>query len=216
MGAAEFMVQQVRKYPGEVAIYAAGALTNVALAVRMDPSFAANARELIIMGGYIDVNLLQTTGSVLLADLQSDINLIIDPEAAKIALTADFPKITISGDVSNQVMSTQEFLDEIYEVKNPYTELMFNFYGTLFPFWDETAAALLLDPSLALNSTSFYIDVDTSYSSPNYGNIHGYQKALAPKAQSLREVNYVLEIDEAGLKAQIKKAVQYPVSCADL
>jgi hypothetical protein len=34
-----------------------------------------------------------------------------------------------------------------------------------------------------------YLDVDTSYGSPSYGNIHVYQKALAP--QGIREVNYV-------------------------
>lgn len=216
MSAAEFMVQQVRKYPGEVSIYSAGALTNIALAVRMDPSFASNAKELVIMGGYIDVNLLQTTGSVLLADLNSDINLMIDPEASKIAFTADFPNITFAGNVANQVMSTQSFLNELHEVVNPYTDLIYNYYGTQFPFWDETAAALMLDPSLALNSTSFYVDVDTSYASPSYGNIHAYQKALAPRGQDLKKVNYVLEIDEAGLKAQIKKAVQQPPTCADL
>lgn len=76
------MIEQVRKYPGEISIYAAGALTNVALAVRMDPDFAKNCRELVIMGGYIDVNLLQTTGSVMQADWNSDINLMIDPEGS--------------------------------------------------------------------------------------------------------------------------------------
>jgi inosine-uridine nucleoside N-ribohydrolase len=113
-------------------------------------------------------------------------------------------------------MSTQDFLDEIYEVKNPYSTLVYNHYGTEFPFWDETAAALMLDPSIALNATSFYIDVDTSYSSPTYGNIHAYQEALMPKAQDLRTVNYVLEVDGDKLKAMIKKAVQYPPSCAQL
>ncbi|KAI7486467.1 nucleoside hydrolase [Hortaea werneckii] len=216
ISAAEFMVQSVRKYPGEVSIYSAGALTNIALAIRMDPSFASNAKELVIMGGYIDVNLLQTTGSVLLADLQSDINLMIDPEASKIAVKADFPNITFAGNVANQVMATRSFLDELYEVKNVYTELAYTRYNTDFPFWDETAAALMVDPSLALNTTSFYVDVDTAYGSPSYGNIHAYQEALAPTAQELRKVNYVLEIDGEGLKEQIKKAVQQPPACADL
>lgn len=216
MRAAEFMVKMVRKYPGEVSIYSGGALTNVALAVRMDPTFASNARELVQMGGYIDVNLLQTTGSVLLADLNSDINLMIDPEASKIALSADFPSITIAGNVANQVMPTQDLLDEIHEVVNPYTNLVYNQYPTQFPFWDETAAALMIDPNLATNSTSFYIDVDTSYASPTYGNIHAYQEALAPTAQDLRKVNYVLEVDGERLKDQIKKAVQYPPTCGDL
>lgn len=213
ISAAEFLVQQVRKYPGEISIYAAGAMTNVALAARMDPNFAKNAKELVVMGGYLDVNLLQTTGTVLLADLQSDINLMIDPEGSKMALSAEFPKITICGNVANQVMSSQDFLDEIYEVKNPYSDLMYTYYGTQFPFWDETAAAVMVDSSLVKNSTKFYLDVDTSYGSPTYGNIHAYQKALAPTAQPLQEVNFVLEIDGEAFKKQIKASVQYPPKC---
>jgi hypothetical protein len=57
--AASFMVEQVHKYPGQVSIYAAGALTNIALAVRMDEEFASLAKELVIMGGYVDVNMYQ-------------------------------------------------------------------------------------------------------------------------------------------------------------
>lgn len=57
--AASFMVEQVHKYPGQVSIYAAGALTNIALAVRLDEHFAGLAKELVIMGGYVDVNMLQ-------------------------------------------------------------------------------------------------------------------------------------------------------------
>ena len=218
ISAAEFMVQSVRKYPGQVSIYAAGAMTNIALAARMDPSFARNAKELVIMGGYLDVNLLQTTGSVLQADLQSDINLMIDPEASKIALTAAFPNITIVGNAANQVVSTQSFLNEIGEVRNPYSNIVKSSYGAeaYFPFWDETAAAVMVDPSLVTNSTQFFVDVDTSYASPTYGNIHAYQEALKPAAQDLRLVNYVISVDEAGVKDNIKRAVQEAVSCADL
>jgi inosine-uridine nucleoside N-ribohydrolase len=81
---------------------------------------------------------------------------MIDPEGSKIALTADFPDIIIAGNVANQVMSTQEFLDEVYEVKNPYSELMYKYYAAeaFFPFWDETAMALLADPSINTNSST--------------------------------------------------------------
>lgn len=96
---------------------------------------------------------MKATGSVNQADINSDINLMVDPEASKIALTAGFPNIVIAGSVANQVISSQEFLDEIYEVKNPYTKLMYDYYGTSFQFWDETAMAILIDPTLATNSS---------------------------------------------------------------
>lgn len=209
--AAAFMVEQVHKYPGQVTIYAAGAMTNVALAVRLDDEFASLAKELIIMGGYVDDNLLQATGSLNQADISSDINLMIDPEAAKIALTAPFPSITIAGNVANQVLSTQDFLDEIYTVQNPYTKLIYEHYGTIFPFWDETAAAIMVDASLATNTSIVYLDVDTAYGSPSYGNIHVYQKALMPP--NVREVKYVNKIDEERFKVMLKEAVQFPGSC---
>ena len=64
----------MKKYPGQVSIYTAGALTNVALAVRMDPNFAGLAKELVIMGGYVDDNLLEVTGTLNQADINSDVS----------------------------------------------------------------------------------------------------------------------------------------------
>ncbi|THW19774.1 acid protease [Aureobasidium pullulans] len=129
---------------------------------------------------------------------------MIDPEGTKIALTAPFPNITIAGNVANQVSVTQEYLDDIYKVKNPYSSLMHKYYGTIFPLWDETAAAIMLDPTIVKNTTSFYLDVDTAPSSPNYGNIHAYQEALKPTAQNLQKVNMVVSIDGNRLKKSVQ------------
>src|SRR5437016_13528109 len=48
--AAEFIVQMVRKYPGEVLLWAGGPLTNYALALKLDPSIATLAKEFVMMG----------------------------------------------------------------------------------------------------------------------------------------------------------------------
>jgi inosine-uridine nucleoside N-ribohydrolase len=79
---------------------------------------------------------------------------MIDPEASKIALTADFPEIIIAGNVANQVFPTQEFVDEVKKAGNSYSELFAKYYDLSFPFWDETAAALMVDPTLAVNQTT--------------------------------------------------------------
>jgi inosine-uridine nucleoside N-ribohydrolase len=49
----------VHKYPKQVDIYAAGALTNIAIAIMLNETFAENVKSLVIQGGYVDVNLLQ-------------------------------------------------------------------------------------------------------------------------------------------------------------
>ncbi|KAK8113230.1 hypothetical protein PG984_013756 [Apiospora sp. TS-2023a] len=213
--AAAWMVEQVRANPGEILIYSGGAFTNIAMAVRMDPEFASLTRGLVVMGGYLDsVMLGAATGRTLLeADYVSDINLKIDPEAAKIALTADFPDITIVGNGANQVFADQKFLDELVEVENPYTTLLHGNTDMTLPYWDETAMYAFLYPEHVKDSVTFYLDVDTAWSSPYYGNIIGYQEALKPAAQKLQKVKYVLEIDGDDFKNTIKRSVQHPKKC---
>ena len=71
--AANFMVEMVHQHPHQVSIFSAGALTNIALAVRMDPSFASMAKELVIMGGYVDVDMFRALGDHGQANLNSDV-----------------------------------------------------------------------------------------------------------------------------------------------
>src|ERR1700674_1691077 len=51
--AAHFLVRLVHKYPHEVTIYAGGPMTNLALAISIDPEFPQLAKELVFMGGSI-------------------------------------------------------------------------------------------------------------------------------------------------------------------
>ncbi|MCU1298180.1 MAG: hypothetical protein JWO91_2458, partial [Acidobacteriaceae bacterium] len=48
--AAHFISRMVHKYPGEVVIWAGGPMTNIALALRLDPQVATLAKELVLMG----------------------------------------------------------------------------------------------------------------------------------------------------------------------
>src|SRR3981081_4163997 len=52
--AAHFMVRLVNRYPHEVTIYAAGPMTDLALAIALDAHFAELTKELIVMGGSIN------------------------------------------------------------------------------------------------------------------------------------------------------------------
>src|SRR5262252_4569310 len=48
--AAHFLVRMVHKYPNEITIYAGGPMTNIALALSIDPQFAGLVKELVFMG----------------------------------------------------------------------------------------------------------------------------------------------------------------------
>jgi inosine-uridine nucleoside N-ribohydrolase len=63
--ASTFMIEMVHKYPGQVDIFAAGAMTNVALAIKQNATFAQNVKSIVIQGGYLDQNTLQVGISTL-------------------------------------------------------------------------------------------------------------------------------------------------------
>ena len=52
--AAHFLVRQVHAHPHLVTLYAAGPLTDIALAISIDPEFPALTKGLVMMGGSID------------------------------------------------------------------------------------------------------------------------------------------------------------------
>ncbi|KAI1865042.1 uncharacterized protein JN550_008588 [Neoarthrinium moseri] len=213
--AAAWMIEQVHKYPGEVVIYSGGALTNIALAIRMDSDFASLTKGLWIMGGFVDTNGLMFSGDTMQADINTDFNFKADPEATKIALSADFPNITLVSNAANapELFPTDALLAEVAEVRNPYTILQQKVTQTNLPFWDEATMLSLVDPSTIMNQTSFYVNVDTSFYSPTYGNIWAYQEALAPSRQTLREVNFVWQINGTAFQTALKRALQSPKTC---
>ncbi|XP_061540845.1 uncharacterized protein si:ch211-201h21.5 [Phycodurus eques] len=72
------MVRLVAENPKQVTLVALGPLTNLALAVKMDPSFPGNLKELYIMGGNME-------GAGNLTPC-SEFNFAMDPEAAYVVL----------------------------------------------------------------------------------------------------------------------------------
>ncbi|XP_051762196.1 pyrimidine-specific ribonucleoside hydrolase RihA isoform X8 [Ctenopharyngodon idella] len=76
--AASAMIRIVNANPGEVSLVATAPLTNVALAVKLDPSFPQKLKGLYIMGGNTD-----SRGNVTVC---GEYNFAADPEAAYIVL----------------------------------------------------------------------------------------------------------------------------------
>lgn len=204
--AAMFLVDQVRAHPGAISIVASGPLTNVALAVRLDPSFAANVKKLVIMGGLVDGNMQHATED---ANLFNDFNFKFDPEAADIVLTAGFPKIQIVSRVANKVRLTPDFLQRIVAVKTPLTDYYARFSLKGLPLWDELTSAILLDPTLVTKSTSVFMRVDIDHG-VNYGNAHVWSEATRPH-QGEREVEIVDDIDAKRFKDLMVLSLQKKV-----
>ncbi len=191
--AADFLIRMVHAHPHQITIVAAGPLTNLALAIRLDPDFAATAKQLVFMGALIDTAMQSVTGN---ADWASDFNMIFDPEAAHIVLTAPWPRIVSVGNVSNDVMMTRALMARITARRSALTGYLSRYFAPL-PMWDEMTAAVAVDPTLVTRSVTAMLDIDTA-PGVDYGRAHIWSAALAPEAArggTLRPVVIVQAID---------------------
>src|ERR1700680_1993892 len=109
--AAHFLVRMVRKYPNEITLYAGGPMTNLALAISIEPEFPRLVKELVFMGASLNP---QTTDPEFLNTPRHEFNLWFDPEAAHIVLTAPWKKIVATTvDISLKTRLTQDLLDQV-------------------------------------------------------------------------------------------------------
>jgi purine nucleosidase len=164
--AAHFLIRMVHKYPHEVTIYAGGPLTNLALAIAIDPQFPTLAKELVVMGGSINPG---TSDPEFAVSPRREFNFWWDPEAAHMVLRAPWPKITeTTVDLSLKTRLTKAMIAEIAKSKTPVAQYLAQYANEEY-MWDEAAAAMWLDPSLVTKEEALYVDVDYSHG-PGYGN----------------------------------------------
>jgi purine nucleosidase len=189
--AAHFLIRQVHAHPHQVTIYAAGPLTDIALAIGIDPHFAELTQELVVMGGSLDP---QTDDLEFSSSPRHEFNFWFDPEAARMTLRAHWPRIDVTTvDVSIKAMFTQAMLDDIAKSSNPAARYIAKYSQDRYYLWDELAACAWLDPSIITKDRRLYMDVDVSHG-PAYGETLTWSEALKP-AVDLQLVHAQVDLD---------------------
>jgi purine nucleosidase len=163
--AAEFIIQQVRTAPGQIALVCIGPLTNLALAIRLEPSIVALISEVIVMGGA-----LRHPGN---SSPQAEFNVHCDPHAAHIVFHSGLPITLVPLDVTYQVILTQPDVDRLLRIPSPVSRLIADATRFYMEYHDQSqdiegcvindplALALAFAPALVDLST-LYVDVDIS------------------------------------------------------
>ncbi|MBO0911719.1 MAG: nucleoside hydrolase [Acidobacteria bacterium] len=169
--APHFLIRMVHQYPHQVTLYAGGPMTNLALAVAIDPEFPALAKELIFMGASLSP---QTEDPEFQNLPRHEFNIWFDPEAAHIVLRAPWKKIVATPvDISVKTGLTGDLIDRIKKSNTPsarYIGAYAKLGGKYNYLWDELAAAAWLDPSVITRKHTRYMDVDLE-SGAGYGNV---------------------------------------------
>jgi purine nucleosidase len=162
--AAGFIVRTVRKYPGEVVIWAGGPLTNIALALRLDPQVATLAKSLVLMGS----GMYADNGGIGGNDGRREFNWWFDPEAVRIVMRAPWKSITITPiDVSVKTTVNPELKAAIAKSDTPVAQYLTKYAVESF-MWDELSAAAMIDPSIITGQKEMYVDIDVDHG-PSYG-----------------------------------------------
>jgi purine nucleosidase len=92
----------VEERPGEITVVAVGPLTNVALAILSDPSFARNVGELIVMGGAVSHQGNATSAA--------EANFSNDPEAAAAVTSCGAPLRLVDLGATRQAILPMEWV----------------------------------------------------------------------------------------------------------
>jgi len=109
----DLIIETIHKFPHEITLVPVGPLTNIAMAVRKDPSIVPLVKEVILMGGGI------TGGNV---NAVSEYNVHSDPEAAAIVFNAGWPLTMVGLDVTEITLVTDEDVARLEQHPGPETE----------------------------------------------------------------------------------------------
>ena len=188
--AAHFLVRMVHEYPHEVTIYAGGPMTNLALAISLDPHFPELAQELVFMGGSLNP---QSDDPEFADTPRHEFNIWFDPEAAHIVLRAPWKKIVCTPvDISIKTRLSQQMVKDIQASGTKVGRYLAQFYKANY-MWDELAAAAWLDPSLITKKESRFMSVDIDHGA-GYGNTLIWNESDRPRA-TLQPVEIQLDLN---------------------
>jgi len=167
-------------------------MTNLALALSLDPQFAGLSKGLVFMGGALSPH---TNDPEYLNSPRHEFNLWFDPEAAHIVLRAHWPSIVCTTvDVSVKTQLSQAMFDEIAKSSAPAAQYIARYStpgrGYL---WDELAAAAWLDPSLITGERLVYMDMNLDRGA-GYGDTLTWSEPNKP-ALDLQLVHAQMDVD---------------------
>jgi purine nucleosidase len=164
--AVETMIATISQYPGEITLVTLGPLTNLAMALRQDPTVATQVAGCVIMGG-------TGFGPGNISD-NAEYNIWVDPEAAAVVLASGMPITMVGWDVSCRFATVGP--DEAQRLRDIGTDLArfcVDIQATLtkyatevsrlegFDLPDPLAMAIAIDPQVAVRSESVHVLVGT-------------------------------------------------------
>lgn len=168
--AIQYIIDTLMNSDGDITLVPVGPLTNIAVAMRMQPAILPKIREIVLMGGAYG------TGNF---TPSAEFNIYADPEAARVVFTSGVPLVMMGLDLTNQTTCTADVISRIKKVGGPAGELFsdimsftlktqYENYGLAGgPVHDATCIGYLINPD-AFKMQDMYVEIDVN-NGPCYG-----------------------------------------------
>ena len=149
LDAAQFIINEINENSGNINLVAVGPLTNIANAIKQDPSIANKVNSLLIMGGS-----WLAGGNITPV---AEANIYNDPEAAEIVFKSGLPIVMVGLDVTHKVFLSQKDIDKLSSLNNSgkFLKKISNIYMKFYKdtkdmdgcfFHDATAVIAMTNP----------------------------------------------------------------------
>jgi purine nucleosidase len=205
--AALALLRLTRERPGEITLVALAPLTNLALALKLDPTLPQRVKRLVVMGGAV-------TGHGNTGRVPAEFNVGFDPEAAHIVFEG-FPDF----DLVDWELTLRHAFDEAdFDEWLAEGDRRAAFFGRVFQVARETnrlsgrrgiiaadalAMAVAIDPSVVIRSERRYVGVELDGRLTRGATVVDWGNRLKLPAQA----NVVLELDQAKFAAMVRRAL---------
>lgn len=168
--AIQYIIDTLMNSDGDITLIPVGPLTNIAVAMRMQPAILPKIREIVLMGGAYG------TGNF---TPSAEFNIYADPEAARVVFTSGVPLVMMGLDLTNQTTCTADVISRMKKVGGPAGELFsdimsftlktqYENYGLAGgPVHDATCIGYLINPD-AFKMQDMYVEIDVN-NGPCYG-----------------------------------------------
>lgn len=171
--AVDFMIRTLMASDGDITVVTTGPMTNLAMAMRMEPRIVEKIRRIVLMGGSYQ------NGNVTPA---AEFNIFADADAAYVCFNSGRPITMVGLDVTRKALCYPEIVERMAKVNNGasrlFCDLMAHFCRTqkeIFgwaggPLHDPITVAYLIDPTvLTVKPMNTQIDIrsTTSYGRTN-------------------------------------------------
>ena len=157
-----WMIDTLMKSDGDITVVTTGPMTNLGMAMRMEPAIIPKIKEIVLMGG------AYTNGYVTPA---AEFNIIEDADAAYVCFTSGRPITMVGLDVTRKALCYPSIVERMGKIDNKAAKLFVDLMGHFCksqkevfgweggPLHDPITIAYLIDPSV-ITVKPMYCEID--------------------------------------------------------